>query len=522
MVPLIPKDASGRVVSVALRAATLLFAFCAVTGPVDGGDLPDPFGIYHHDQGMTFPAMFPNRFSLTGENPFGFRESTPHPLGGKENALPGVTAALYRRLCELGGHISCVDVSGSTDEPSSPFAYAIWFSSESPFRDQDLPLLLQFRALMYLSLRHTRVTPKSIPLLKLMRGELHGIDITGLGFGAEHESELRIALVPHFVYSERSVLTNHSLSTLLSVLVEQGLCRRLVIAEDGVLPSQLQELSKLPELSELRFGIRSMPELSLLPVLPKLRVLDLPIDMSREPNLAPLRKYPFLQQLELDVYRAKPGNEFMELREFRELESLRVQATKYDDRDIEAISGILSLRQLRLSAVQRCQVRCRPLARLHHLQSLSFTGVSPQQMESIGELRRLRHLLFLGVDRLSEGQNFSVLKRLENLESLAFVMTPVSSDSIRHISEIKQLRALSIDLTGVKQEDILLLGRLDRLEYLEIAGVTNAILLVPALSSLSKLRILDLRELHSSENRLMLRRLQLMLPSCRIRAHSED
>jgi len=496
-----------------MATTVVLFSVC-LTGFGQSRVAVSPLGPFLRNR-LPFTKIYPPntdsdvRFRLQGTNPFGCEERLPLAQ------IPHIGDRIRELLVSSGGHVAHWTASHRHHgSHSAPVAYSVWFDVDSSLSDGDLPLLMELDNIMRLSLRHTKVTATSIPLLRLLAGEVENLDVSGLGFTYKQVEELSQAFRNHTVYSEYGFTSHGALGALLPDLLRSGLARDITLVR-GESETTLAALARLPKLESLtlymgKHAVSPFPPRLVFSSLRELKLV-LPRELRSE-DLLVIRQQPHLRVLRLCFVGRGEGLEGDLGPALGRLEHLELNGAVGND-DLGALCESESLRFLYL-ADRSSALDCTPFQRLPQLRALGLESRHLINAGALGRCEKLRHLLLQGSPQHVIDLGF--LKQLKNLRTLTLTGFQIDNQALLQIAACRQLRGLSYGPSSVAS-NLECLGQLEQLAVLRLPAECRLGVLAPKLARLAPLRTLDLSAVvNLREDDPLVRRLRYALPGCSV------
>jgi len=177
----------------------------------------------------------------------------------------------------------------------------------------------------------------------------------------------------------------------------------------------------------------------------------------------------------------------------RRVVAVVLRGAKVTDAALECITGLESLRELRLEDTRVGDSGLRHLAKLNRLRSLDLSGATVRgpgldYLKGLVELERLS-LYGTNIDAAGAAQ----LSGLKNIQELYLAHCKVTDAGVKRVAELKKLRSLTLFFcTGVTRNACSEVGTLAALESLDLSGTEVLATDLGFLRTLPRLRSLIL------------------------------
>ena len=377
------------------------------------------------------------------------------------------------------------------------------FQSRRDFKDEHIVHLAKMPRLRRLSLQHARISDEGLKhLAKLEHLDTLSLESTRVG----NEGMPYLSDLPRL----RMLQLNGTNVTGagLEHLVELPSLERLEIVNQRIGNDDLQPLTRMPRLRQLevgnsKFTLAGWKTLSDLPLeeleiygpesleirlehMEHLRSLDIAAWRIHDVILVDL---PNLSQLK---FRQHIGGNVW-LMGLPRLRDLNLDGKELSDRTFQSVTSLPNLEKLSLAHARPRSGSWRNLRRLKSIKELDLTatGIDDHELRHLSELKTLE-VLRLNVNPI-HAKALRQLSQLSNLRVLDISHTPLfeselasrstrgnlrrsalfrsvflPDDSFRSLLELKQLRRLNVDNTGIAFEELMLLSELPNLEHVGI------------------------------------------------------
>jgi hypothetical protein len=134
------------------------------------------------------------------------------------------------------------------------------------------------------------------------------------------------------------------------------------------------------------------------------------------------------------------------------------------------------------------------LEKCHHVESLRLTNSRNLKPRDWSRLQHLTHLRLFNLARTGlDDEGLAYLGKIENLEWLDVQLNPISDTGVAHIARLKNLKYLSLNRTAITDRGLRSLIALKELRTLSLRGTDVTDDGVQQVLALPKLRCLNLR-----------------------------
>jgi hypothetical protein len=323
---------------------------------------------------------------------------------------------------------------------------------------------------------------------------------------------------PDFVFDRLGIDYFHHVGSVIILESQSG--------EDVELCHQLAQLSKLQHLA-IVYADLTDEAIESLGSLQSLTTLELNLLSQTDNSLQIIGSLSKLEALEISGNFPESG--LIELKRLPNLKSLTIKSPRLTNAGIAHISEINTLGRLLISSSQITDDSFQSLKQLTNLHELYFDA-SQITGKGCGELANCTQLTSLSFYHTSFNDESCIdLSKLTSLETLELTGSKnFSGQGLKHLSAMKQLRAIGLAASEVKDGSIALLSQLPALEEIDLSYTNVTANSLESLATAPRLRSLVVPEKSLSFlgigtkaglDARELKRLQLLLPSCKVYSH---